>query len=250
MTPDRRMIWILGATSAIAHAYARRRAERGASLLLIGRNQAHLAANAADLVARGATAASTRVCDLARALEHDAIVSDLITSSGAPDEVLIAYGTLEQAGRAGRDIAYARDLIDTNFTSAVCWLLAIIARRDQNRPLKLVVIGSVAGDRGRARNLVYGAAKSGLDRFVEGLQQTYAGTTLGLVRVKPGFVDTPMTADFAKGGPLWATPERVAADIERAVDRGRAVVYTPWFWWPIMIIIRHLPRFVFHRLKI
>ena len=245
-----RMIWILGATSAIAHAYARRRAERGASLLLLGRNEPRLCANAADLVARGATAASTRTCDLARPIDYDAVVADLITSNGAPDEVLIAYGTLEQAGRVADDMVYARDLIDTNFTSAACWLLAIIARRDQNRPLNLVVIGSVAGDRGRARNLVYGAAKSGLDRFVEGLQQTYAGTTLRLVRVKPGFVDTPMTADFAKGGPLWATPERVAADIERAVDRGRAVVYTPWFWWPIMMIIRHLPRFIFHRLKI
>jgi short-subunit dehydrogenase len=114
----------------------------------------------------------------------------------------------------------------------------------------LVVIGSVAGDRGRARNFVYGSAKSGLDRFVEGLQQAYAGTMLRLVRVKPGFVDTPITAHFTKGGPLWATPERVAADIERAVDRGRAVVYTPWFWWLIMMIIRHLPRVVFHRLKI
>ena len=249
MTPDRRMIWVLGATSAIAHAYARRRAERGASLLLLGRNEPHLCANAADLIARGATAAVTRTCDLARPFDYDAVVSDLITSNGAPDEVLIAYGTLEKAGRAAHDITYARDLIETNFTSVACWLLAIIARREQTRPLTLVVIGSVAGDRGRARNFVYGAAKSGLDRFVEGLQQTYAGTTLRLVRVKPGFVDTPMTADFAKGG-LWATPERVTADIERAVDRGRAVVYTPWFWWPIMMIIRHLPRFIFHRLKI
>ena len=250
MTADRRMIWILGATSAIAHAYARRRAERGASLVLVGRNEAHLRANADDLVARGATAVSTQIRDLARSLDHDAIVSELMTSNSAPDEVLIAYGTLEQPGRTVRDIAYARELIDTNFTTAALWLLAVIARRDQNRPLNLVVIGSVAGDRGRARNLVYGAAKSGLDRFVEGLQQTYAGTTLRLVRVKPGFIDTPMTADFAKGGPLWAKPERVAADIERAVDRGRAVVYTPWFWWPIMMIIRHLPRFIFYRLKI
>jgi decaprenylphospho-beta-D-erythro-pentofuranosid-2-ulose 2-reductase len=249
MTADRRMIWVLGATSAIAHAYARRRAERGARLLLLGRNEPHLCGNAADPIARGATAASTRTCDLARPIDYDAVVSDLITSNGTPDEVLIAYGTLEQPGRALHDTNYARQLIETNFTSAACWLLAIIAHRDQTRPLSLVVIGSVAGDRGRARNLVYGAAKSGLDRFVEGLQQTYAGTTLRLVRVKPGFVDTPMTADFAKSG-LWATPDRIAVDIERAVDRGRAVVYTPWFWWPIMLIIRHLPRFMFHRLKI
>ena len=113
MTPDR-MIWILGATSAIAHAYERRRAERGARLLLIGRNEAHLRANAGDLVARGAPAASTRTCDLARPLDHDAIVSEMITSNGGPDEVLIAYGTLEQPGRALHDTNYARQLIDTS----------------------------------------------------------------------------------------------------------------------------------------
>ena len=112
------------------------------------------------------------------------------------------------------------------------------------------MIGSVAGDRGRGSNFVYGSAKGGLDRFLEGLQQAYTGTKLRVVRVSQASWTTPMTADFAKGGPLWATPDRVASDIERAVDRGRAVVYTPWFWWPIMMIIRHLPRFVFHRLKI
>src|SRR5208282_5160284 len=155
--------------------------------------------------------------------------------------VLIAYGTLEQEDRAVGDIAYAQELIETNFTSVACWLLAIIARWDRSRPLTLVVIGSVAGDRGRRRNFVYGSAKGGLDRFAEGLQHGYAGTKLRIVRVKPGFVDTPMTDGIAKGGPLWATPERVAADIERGADRGRTVVYTPWFWWPIMMIIRHIP---------
>ena len=245
-----RRIWILGATSAIAHAYARSRAAQGATLRLLGRNEAHLAANAADLMARGARAVSIRCCDLAHLPDCDFMVADLMTTEGLPDEVLIAYGTLEQQGRALGNVAYARDLVDTNFTSVACWILAIIARWDGSQPLTLVVIGSVAGDRGRARNFVYGSAKAGLDRFLEGLQQAYASTALRIVRVKPGFVDTPMTANINKGGPLWATPERVAADIERAADRGRAVVYTPWFWWPIMMIIRHLPRFIFHRLSI
>jgi hypothetical protein len=141
-------------------------------------------------------------------------------------------------------------VIEINFLSVALWLLAIRGRHDPARPLSLVVIGSVAGDRGRASNFVYGSAKGGLDRFLEGLQHACAGSKLRIVRVKPGFVDTPMTAGIAKSGPLWATPERVAADIQRAVDRGQAVVYTPWFWCPIMMIIRHLPRFVFHRLKI
>jgi short-subunit dehydrogenase len=108
----------------------------------------------------------------------------------------------------------------------------------------------VAGDRGRRSNFVYGSAKGGLDRFLEGLQHASVGSNLTVVRIKPGFVDTPMTADLPKGGPLWAKPEQIATDIARAVDRGGALVYTPWFWRPIMLIIRHLPRAVFNRMKI
>ena len=247
---DARQVWIFGATSAIAHAYARRRAEPGATFILLGRNEVHLEANAADLIARGAKAVSVSRCDLARPLDYDATIAELLVSNGYPDEVLIAYGILEQQGRSAGDVAYARELIDTNFTSVVCWLLAIVARWDRGRPLTLVAIGSVAGDRGRASNFTYGSAKGGLDRFLEGLQHAHAGTGLRIIRVKPGFVDTPMTANLVKSGPLWATPDRVATDIERAVDRGRAVIYTPWFWRPIMLIIRHLPRFIFHRLNI
>jgi decaprenylphospho-beta-D-erythro-pentofuranosid-2-ulose 2-reductase len=246
---DRRRIWILGATSAIAQAYARRRAARGTHLLLLGRNEDHLRANAADLIARGATA--TLQCrDLARIANYSAAIADMIGAGGAPDEVLIAYGTMRPSSEPLSDPAAARDLIDTNFTSVVCWLLAIIDRWEHARPLTLIVIGSVAGDRGRASNFVYGSAKGGLDRFLEGLQHAHATTPLRIIRVKPGFVDTPMTAGIAKSGPLWATPERVAADIERAAGRAQAVVYTPWFWRPIMLIIRHLPRFIFDRLKI
>jgi short-subunit dehydrogenase len=245
-----RRIWVFGATSAIAHAYTRLRAARGASLLLLGRNEGHLRANAADLAARGAASVSIKCCDLARVPNYESILSEMIASGGHPDEVLITYGTMRQQDKFLSAVASTRDLIETNFTSVACWLVAIIERWDRSRPLTVIVIGSVAGDRGRASNFVYGSAKGGLDRFLEGLQHAYTDTPLHIIRVKPGFVNTPMTADIAKGGPLWATPEHVAMDVERAADRGQAVVYTPWFWWPIMLIIRHLPRFIFNRLKI
>jgi decaprenylphospho-beta-D-erythro-pentofuranosid-2-ulose 2-reductase len=244
-----RQIWVLGGTSAIAHAYARRAAADGAKLMLIGRNGDHLNANAADLTARGGQVA-IEVLDLAGKVDHDAVVGGLIDRHGFPDEVLVAYGILGNQERALSDLGHARDIINVNFTSVALWLLAIRARRDPARPLTLVVIGSVAGDRGRASNFIYGSAKGGLDRFLEGLQHAHAGTSLYVVRVKPGFVDTPMTAAIKKGGPLWAKPDRIARDIQGAVDRRAAVVYTPWFWRPIMLIIRLIPRFLFNRLKI
>ncbi len=138
--------------------------------------------------------------------------------------MLVAYGILGDQERALTDLAHARDIIEVNFTSVCLWLLAIRARRDPARPLTLVVIGSVAGDRGRGTNFVYGSAKGGLDRFLEGMQHAHAGTSLHVVRVKPGFVDTPMTAAIEKGGPLWAKPDRVARDISaggRPARRGR-----------------------------
>jgi len=174
----------------------------------------------------------------------------LRTRFGAIDEVVVAYGVLGEQAAAEQDLAQARVLIDNNFTSAALWVLALLKGRPENAPITIVGIGSVAGDKGRASNFIYGSAKAAFDRFLEGLQHKYDGSAVRIVRVKPGFVDTPMTAGIAKGGPLWATPDHVAADIARAVEKGRRVVYTPWFWWAIMMIIRHLPWFVFRRLKI
>jgi len=244
-----RKIWILGGTSAIAQAYARRKAAQGGAVLLIGLNADHLKANAADLAARGATAA-VEVLDLAGDVDRNAAVGKLVEQHGFPDEVLIAYGILGDQQRALTDPAHAADIININFTSVALWLLAICARRDPARALTLAAIGSVAGDRGRGKNFIYGAAKSGLDRFLEGLAHANAGTTLHVLRVKPGFVDTPMTAAMKKGGPLWASPDRVAADIDKAIAARAAVIYTPWFWRWIMLVIRLLPRPLFNRLKI
>jgi len=243
-------VLILGATSAIAQAYARRRAAQGCGFILAGRREDRLAAIAADLQACGAASAESFAADLAAidAIERNA--QALLARFGAVDEVVIAYGVLGEQARAERDLDEARASIDTNFTSAALWILALLKDKPEAKALTIVGIGSVAGDRGRASNFIYGSAKAAFDRFLEGLQQKYQGSAVRIVRVKPGFVDTPMTAAVDKGGPLWATPDRVAADIERAVVKGRRVVYTPWFWWVIMMIIRHLPWVVFRRLKI
>jgi short-subunit dehydrogenase len=244
-------ILILGATSAIAQAYARRRGAQGAGFILAGRNEDRLGAIAADLKACGAASAEIFATDLAASGEIERSLQALQARFGVPDEVVIGYGMLGEQAKAEADLALARSLLETNFTSAALWILALLKYRPAAQGMTIVGIGSVAGDRGRASNFIYGAAKAGFDRFLEGLQQKYDGSPVRIVRVKPGFVDTPMTAAIEnKGGLLWATPDRVAADIERAVAKGRRVAYTPWFWWVIMMIIRHLPWFIFRRLKI
>ena len=243
-------ILILGATSAIAQAYARRRAAQGASFILAGRREDRLAAIAADLVAAAPRRAEPFVIDLAAIERIEESLRAIAARFGEPDEVVIAYGVLGEQATAEQDLAQARVMIDCNFTSAALWILALLQRQAGRTALTIVGIGSVAGDRGRAKNYIYGSAKAGFDRFLEGLAHKHDGSDIRIIRVKPGFVDTPMTAGIEKGGPLWATPDQVAADIERAVNKGRRVVYTPWFWWLIMMIIRHLPWFVFRRLKI
>ncbi|MGA2568851.1 MAG: SDR family NAD(P)-dependent oxidoreductase, partial [Pseudolabrys sp.] len=137
-----RNIWIFGGSSAIAQAYARLAAERGAKLLLVGRNNDHLQANAADLVARGGKVA-VEVLDLAGQADRDAVLGGFIERHGFPDEVQIAYGILGEQERALSDLALAADIINVNFVSVALWLLAIRARRDPARPLTLIVIGSV-----------------------------------------------------------------------------------------------------------
>lgn len=243
-------ILVLGAASAIAQAYTRRRAPEGARFILVGRDQDRLVTIAADLVARGAISAEPFVADLAAIDRIEGNATALRSRFGDFREIVVAYGTLGDQHASEARLELARQVIDSNFTSAALWLLALLKDRQTDTALAVIGIGSVAGDRGRASNFIYGAAKAGFEVFLEGLAQKFAGTSVNIVTVKPGLVDTPMTAAMTRSGPLWSKPDKVAADIQRAVQRNRRVVYTPWFWWPIMIIIRHLPWFVFKRLKI
>jgi short-subunit dehydrogenase len=244
-----RRVLILGGGSAIALAYARIRATQGCTLMLAGRRADLLEANAADLVARGAAGAEVVAGDLADAKALPKLAERLFQAF--PDEVLIAYGSLPDQAAAG-DLAQARAALEVNLVSPALWLLALIKARPEGRALSVAVIGSVAGDRGRGSNFIYGAAKGGLARLVEGLQHAHAASPeISITLVKPGFVMTPMTENIAgRGGPLWATPEAVGGAIAKAVDRKRPEIYAPGFWRLIMLIIRHLPRMVFNRMKI
>jgi short-subunit dehydrogenase len=137
----------------------------------------------------------------------------------------------------------------TNGTSTIALLTLIANRMQQARRGSIAVISSVAGDRGRSSNYLYGSAKAAVSTFLGGLRQRMAKHGVDVITIKPGFVDTPMTRDFKKGA-LWAKPEAIAAGIVKAVDKGRPVVYLPWFWFIIMTIIRSVPEFLFKRLSL
>jgi NAD(P)-dependent dehydrogenase (short-subunit alcohol dehydrogenase family) len=168
--------------------------------------------------------------------------------------VLLAYAVLGDQNRAESTLADAQDILRTDFTSAASWCLVAANELEKQGHGSLVVIGSVAGDRGRASNYVYGAAKGGLSILVQGIAHRLAPKGARAVVVKPGFVDTPMTAHIGGKGSLWAKPEAIARIIVGVADPERSapppIVYAPWYWRWIMYVIRFTPSSVFHRTRL
>jgi decaprenylphospho-beta-D-erythro-pentofuranosid-2-ulose 2-reductase len=240
---------ILGATAAIAESAARLWAREGAQLVLVGRNAGRLGAIADDLRIRGAAATHVVVLDLADA-DARGELDRMTMSIGSIDVVLLAYGVLGDQAAAEQDAAVARGVFETDFLSASAWCLAAANYLASRRAGVLIVIGSVAGDRGRMSNYIYGAAKGGLGILVQGIAHRLAPTGARAVLIKPGFVDTPMTAGIARKGILWSRPEVIAAVIKKAAERGGPIVYAPWWWRFIMLIIRQAPSRILHKTKL
>jgi short-subunit dehydrogenase len=249
MTTNGRLhVLILGAGSGIAQATARLYAGESAIIGLAGRNIGRSAGIADDLRARGATQVETFDVDFTTA-EVPSALATMADKLGGIDHVILAYGVLGEQALAERDLAVAQSIIDVNFRSAAAWTLAVAELLERQGKGSLVVLGSVAGDRGRRANYIYGAAKAGLSTLVEGISHRFRGTGPRAVIVKPGPTDTAMTAGMAKGGPLWATPEAVAAVVRKAADGGGPVVYAPARWRLIMAIIRMIPAPIFNKMN-
>lgn len=241
-------ILIVGATSAIAEATARQFAARGDSLFLAARNAAALQALAEDLRLRGATIAGTAVMDARDPEALPAVVDAAIESLSGLDQALIAHGTLSNQGECETSVPLLQEEFAVNALSVMALCLRLSSHFAAQRSGVIAVISSVAGDRGRQSNFVYGAAKASVTAFLSGLGQKLNRSGVKVVIIKPGFVSTPMTAAFKKGA-LWASPARVARDIRRAMDRGTPVIYSPWFWRPIMAIVKAVPETIFRRLS-
>lgn len=242
-------IVILGAGSGMAREVERIYAARGDALGLMALEAEEVETLAADLKLRGAARVETRALDLAAEPDPEAVLSEMSEKLGGIDALILTYGILGVQAEAKADLAQARRILETDFTSAALWLLA--AAKVVKRSGSILVLSSVAGDRGRMSNYIYGAAKSGLALLAQGMAHDYAATGPHVVAVKPGFVITPMTAGLKRGGPLWASAATLAKIIVTAIDKKRGpIVYAPGFWRLIMLIIRLVPACIFHKTKL
>ncbi|MFT3722003.1 MAG: SDR family NAD(P)-dependent oxidoreductase [Hyphomonadaceae bacterium] len=248
--PSNRVV-ILGALSAVAMATARLYAKEGAALLLAARNAERLKALADDLKARGAVQVETAAMDLeAAASDATRHLADWKGRLGGLDHVHVIYGYLGTQEKASTDPSELARITSSNYSTAVQWCEAAGNILRAQKHGSVVAVSSVAGDRGRQSNYAYGAAKGGLALYMQGLAHSLAPTGARAVVVKPGFIDTPMTDGMKKGGALWASPDQIGRIIRRAADRGGPIQYAPGIWRMIMMVIRSVPSFVFHKTKL
>lgn len=242
-------ILIIGATSAIAKATARRYAKPANQLYLIGKAEQKLVLLSKDLLARGAARVEIGTLDVSQFDQHQSVIDVAFQAFGSIDIILIAHGTLPDQKQCQDDHQACIEQININGVGTVSLLTILANRLEQQRGGTIAVISSVAGDRGRQSNYVYGSAKSLVSVFLQGLRNRLHQSGVTVIDIKPGFVDTPMTAAFSKGA-LWASPEKVAADITKAIDKGKHTLYTPFFWRYIMLIIRLIPESIFKKLSL
>jgi decaprenylphospho-beta-D-erythro-pentofuranosid-2-ulose 2-reductase len=248
---DKKRIVIIGATSAMAEHCARLWAQGNSiDLTLVGRNVDRIERIAVDLRVRSPQSDIHIVeADFLDPIAIQATVNNIV-APGSVDIVLIAHGSLPEQSDCQNNLHACRDALEVNGISPVLYAEAFARHMATANRGTLVLIGSVAGDRGRKSNYVYGAAKGLVTRYAQGLQHRFAGTSVKAVLIKPGPTDTPMTAHLKGKGAKLAPVEDVARQIVAAVERGAAVAYVPGKWQLIMLIIRHLPSFVFNKLGI
>ncbi|MGH8624918.1 MAG: SDR family oxidoreductase [Gammaproteobacteria bacterium] len=242
-------ILVFGATSAIAEASTRLFASEGDKLYLVARNVTRLERIRDDLRIRGAVQVETSVMDANSIEQHAALIERATAALGGLDIALIAHGTLPDQKACEKSVEHMLRELQTNCTSTLSLVTHLANWFEQQGQGTIAVISSVAGERGRQSNYVYGAAKAAVSAFLQGVRNRLHKSGVHVLTIKPGFVDTPMTSAFEKG-PLWAQPEVVARGIQRAIKRRRDVVYLPLMWRAIMLIIRLIPEPIFKRLSL
>jgi short-subunit dehydrogenase len=239
-------VLILGATSAIAMAVERRLAAEGAVFYLVGRDPERVRSVAADLRVRSGAAAYADALDLADTSGHEAMLRRAVAAMGGIDLALVAYGVLGDQARAEASYPAAARILETNFNSVVSLLTWLGNYFEAQGKGVLAVISSVAGDRGRKSNYVYGASKAALNAFLDGMRARLDRKGVHVLTIRPGLVASPMTAHLPRTR-LFAEPDAIAAGILKAIQKRKDIVYLPPAWGPIMFIVRNIPEFIFKK---
>lgn len=241
---------VIGATSAIMRALAAEFARRGHDLIVAARDIEELNAIASDLEVRHKVRVVAKRFDAEAFDSHAAFVDECIRDMSALDGVVLGFGFMDEQSVAQSRFDVARRTIDVNLTATISVSEKFAAHLESQRRGFIAGVSSVAGDRGRQSNYIYGASKAGMSAYLQGLRNRLHGANVRVITIKPGFVDTKMTWGLPLPGPLVATPERAARDIHAAVTSNKDVAYVPWFWRYIMLIIRAIPEGQFKKMKL
>ena len=241
-------ILLIGANSAIATAMARIYAIEGHSLSLVGRDLLKLEALRDDLVVRGAENVALVELDITHTARHPELIERASTNLGSVDLALICHGLLPDQANCERDFVALKASLEVNVISTLSLLVELGNYLEKQGGGTLATITSVAGDRGRRSNYVYGASKAMISTFLEGLRGRLHNSGVAVIDIRPGLVDSPMTRDVKKG-PLFSSPERVARCIVTGIKKGRPTIYAPGYWRLVMFVVKAIPQKLFKRLK-
>jgi len=241
-------IVIIGATSAIAQSVARLYLSHNVNFTLVARNKDKLNIVSQDLLSLGASSVNNYLLDFDEIDKYSDFVNYLENNNIVIDLLFVAFGVLHEQLKCEDDIKLTIKQINSNYNSVVVLLTLLSRVLEKNKKGCIAVITSVAGDRGRKSNYIYGSAKAGVNVFLEGLRYKLFNSGVSVVTLKPGFIDTPMTKDFKKGL-LWVSPDKAAKYIVKAIKAKKAIAYIPPFWFWIMLIIRNIPASIFRKLN-
>ena len=242
-------IVIAGATSAISQAVSKELISDEVCFHLLGRDLEKLNIVANDLMSRGAAKVICYEIDFSDIGKHTQVVDEVCKVVESIDILFVCYGIMHPQDECEQDVSKAIEQVNANYTSAISLLVIFSQVMSKQNSGTIAVVSSVAGDRGRKSNYIYGSAKAGLSTFLEGLRYKFSESGINVLTVKPGFVDSPMTSEIKKGF-LWASPELVAKYIVKAMTKSKSVAYVPPFWFFIMLIIKMIPAFIFKKLNI
>jgi decaprenylphospho-beta-D-erythro-pentofuranosid-2-ulose 2-reductase len=241
---------VLGANSLIAQAAAAKFAEAGHEIIFAGRHTEEIAKLANDFQIRYKVTSSAVYFDALDYHSHKKFLEDVLAKTPGLNYVLIAFGYLGTQDKAQSDFNEAHKIIDTNYTGVVSITELIAAEFESRKKGNIALISSVAGDRGRQSNYMYGSAKAALTAYSSGLRSRMLKSGVNVLTVKPGFVNTPMTYGMPLPKPLVASPQKVGGDIYKAMVSGKSILYTPFYWRFIMMVVKSIPEFIFKKLKI